>query len=64
VPAGSVYYFLCENTATARDLAALLHWRPRSDFYGEKGFGYGFACSQTTSPDVLDLAQSLFSSQP
>jgi CRISPR type III-B/RAMP module-associated protein Cmr3 len=42
VPAGSVYYFLCENGATATALAARLHWKPRSDMYGEKGCGYGF----------------------
>jgi CRISPR-associated protein Cmr3 len=60
VPAGSVYYFLCENAATASELAALLHWRPRSDSYGEKGFGYGFACSQPTSSDVLNLASTVF----
>lgn len=63
VPAGSVYYFLCENAATARELAALLHWRPRSDHFGEKGFGYGFASYQPTSPDVLNLATTLFSNQ-
>lgn len=41
VPAGSVYYFLCENRETASSLAGKLHWRPRSDYYGEKGCGYG-----------------------
>jgi CRISPR type III-B/RAMP module-associated protein Cmr3 len=41
VPEGSVYYFLCENRETAAALARKLHWQPRSDFYGEKGCGYG-----------------------
>lgn len=60
VLAGSVYYFLCQNAATARELAALLHWRPRSDVYGEKGFGYGLvgtAESHPTSPDIPTLAR-------
>lgn len=60
VHAGSVYYFLCENNETARELATLLHWSPRSDFYGEKGFGYGFASPFPTSPDILELASRLF----
>lgn len=42
VPAGSVYYFLCENADAANELAEKLHWKPRSDYYGEKGCGYGF----------------------
>lgn len=45
VPEGSVYYFLCENSDTARSLAAKLHWQPRSDFYGEKGCGYGLVAT-------------------
>ncbi|RYD25096.1 MAG: hypothetical protein EOP86_27770, partial [Verrucomicrobiaceae bacterium] len=63
VPAGSVYYFLCEDTATAREFAILLHWRPRSDSYGEKGFGHGFASHHPASPDILKLADSLFKSE-
>src|SRR5690606_28134218 len=42
VPEGSVYYFLADSPETANELARQLHWRPRSDFYGEKGCGYGF----------------------
>jgi len=64
VPEGSVYYFLCENPATAAALAQKLHWQPRSDFYGEKGCGYGLvsfdARLHPTSPDVQELAKSLF----
>jgi len=60
VHAGSAYYFLCENAATANELGTLLHWRPRSDFFGEKGFGYGFASPFPTSPDILELAYSIF----
>jgi len=64
VPAGSVYYFLCDNPATARELATLLHWRPRSDAFGEKGFGYGLVSEQVplhpTSADVSPLATALF----
>jgi hypothetical protein len=64
VSAGSVYYFLCENGTTGRMLAERLHWRPRSDFYGEKGCGYGL-CSfavntHRTSVDVRSLAEELF----
>lgn len=42
VPAGSTYTFIAENPETATDLVGLLHAKPRSDAYGEKGFGYGF----------------------
>ena len=64
IPAGSVFYFLCQNTATARELAKLLHWRPRSDVFGEKGFGYGFAAPFTgaMSPDIQQFAKSYFGS--
>jgi CRISPR-associated protein Cmr3 len=63
VPAGSVYYFLCQDAATASALAAKLHWQPRSDHYGEKGCGYGL-CSfdvslHPTSPDIRSLADNL-----
>lgn len=64
VPAGSVYYFLCQDAATAYALAAKLHWQPRSDHYGEKGCGYGL-CSfdaelHLTSPDIRQLADLIF----
>ena len=63
VPAGSVFYFLCDSAATGTELARLLNWRPRSDFYGEKGCGYGL-CSfavklHRTSPDIRTLACEL-----
>lgn len=64
VPAGSVFYFLCENAATASELGQLLHWRPRSDVFGEKGFGYGLCSFATqlhpTSPDLSTLASRFF----
>lgn len=64
VPAGSVFYFLCENRATATALATKLHWQPRSDHYGEKGCGYGLVSFDAelhpTSPDIRHLADSLF----
>jgi CRISPR-associated protein Cmr3 len=64
VPAGSVYYFLCENREVAGRLAERLHWKPRSDFYGEKGCGYGLVSfdvqMHSMSPDVPTLAQELF----
>jgi CRISPR type III-B/RAMP module-associated protein Cmr3 len=64
VPEGGVYYFLCENRATAGALAKTLHWQPRSDFYGEKGCGYGLTSfdvqMQPTSADVAKLAGELF----
>ena len=64
VPAGSVYYFLCENAETANALATKLHWRPRSDRYGEKGCGYGL-CSfdvnlHPASPDIHSLCTQVF----
>lgn len=64
VPAGSVYYFLCENADTANALAAKLHWRPRSDHYGEKGCGYGL-CSfdvdlHPASADLQSLNSHVF----
>ena len=66
VPEGGVYYFLCENRATATALAKKLHWQPRSDFYGEKGCGYGLVSFDVqmhpTSPDVRTLASELFNS--
>lgn len=67
VPAGSVYYFLCETAAAANALAALLHWRPRSDHYGEKGYGYGLcgrASLVPTSRDVPEFAKSVFINEP
>jgi hypothetical protein len=63
VPAGSVYYFLCENRATAAALATKLHWQPRSDHYGEKGCGYGLvslhAQLHPASQDIRELAVGL-----
>ena len=65
VPAGSTYYFLCENAATASALATRLHWRPRSDHYGDKGCGYGLcsaaAMHPASSADVRALAAESFS---
>jgi CRISPR type III-B/RAMP module-associated protein Cmr3 len=64
VPAGSVYYFLCENAETARTLALKLHWKPRSDFYGEKGCGYGLVSFDVMmhrmSVDVQTMSKELF----
>ncbi len=64
VPEGGIYYFLCENRATAAGLAKKLHWQPRSDFYGEKGCGYGLVSfdvrMQRTSLDIRALANELF----
>lgn len=64
VPEGSVYYFLCENAPTARELALKLHWQPRSDFYGEKGCGYGLVSFDVhlhgTSQDLRIVAGQLF----
>jgi len=65
VPAGSVYYFLCENGKTAEALAQRLHWQPRSDFFGEKGCGYGLvsfdARMHQSSVLVEALAKEVFS---
>lgn len=63
-PAGSVYYFLCENHGTVAELAKKLHLHPRSDHYGEKGCGYGLVSFATqlhpTSPDIRQLAEAIF----
>ncbi len=45
VPAGSSYVFDCGAVESARALAGLLHGSPRSDKYGEKGFGIGLCSS-------------------
>jgi len=67
VPQGSVYYFLCENRPTAAALADKLNWKPRSDFYGEKGCGYGLVSFDVkmhqTSADVFSIANQLFNCQ-
>lgn len=64
VPEGGVFYFLCEDRATAAVLARKLHWQPRSDYYGEKGCGYGLVSfaveTHHTSSDVRALAEELF----
>ncbi len=64
VPEGSVYYFLCENRATAIGLAKKLHWQPRSDFYGEKGCGYGLVSfhvrMHASSIKIEELAREVF----
>lgn len=44
VPAGSVYYFECDNEEEAKKLAASLHGKVKSDLLGEQGFGLG-VCS-------------------
>jgi hypothetical protein len=59
-----VYYFAAENAETATELAGLLHARPRSDAYGEKGFGYGFCrfldeLHPTAKGGVSELVRSL-----
>lgn len=63
-PEGSVYYFLCENRAAATALAKKLHWQPRSDFYGEKGCGYGLVSFDVqmhpASASLADLRRELF----
>jgi CRISPR-associated protein Cmr3 len=64
VPAGSVFYFLCQNRETAAELARKLHWQPRSDFYGEKGCGYGLVSfdveTHRSSLTVGELAKGVF----
>ncbi|MBE2205576.1 MAG: hypothetical protein IAE94_14685, partial [Chthoniobacterales bacterium] len=60
VPAGSVYYFECENENAARTLAVALNWHGsddattlrnrRSTLFGEKGFGLGVCASWNFHP--------------
>jgi CRISPR type III-B/RAMP module-associated protein Cmr3 len=45
VPAGSCYVFDCGTVESARVLSKLLQNSPRSDKYGEKGFGAGICSS-------------------
>ncbi len=45
VPAGSCYVFDCGTVESARALSKLLQNSPRSDKYGEKGFGAGICSS-------------------
>ena len=59
VPAGSVYYFRCEDPQAATALAATLNWHGngdgsailnrRSTLMGEKGFGLGVCANATIS---------------
>ena len=48
VAAGAVYWFLCENADSANQLIGKLHWQPRSDMFGEKGYGYGVCAAEAT----------------
>jgi len=41
VPAGSVYYFECNNQQEAKKLIDSLHGQTKSDHLGEQGFGLG-----------------------
>ncbi|MBR4673005.1 MAG: hypothetical protein IKP00_00935 [Victivallales bacterium] len=41
VPAGSVFYFECDDDSNAKMLATVLHGRMHSDECGEQGFGFG-----------------------
>jgi CRISPR-associated protein Cmr3 len=64
VPERGVYYFLCQNRDTAAALAKKLHWQPRSDFYGEKGCGYGLVSFDVSphpaSANAAALATEVF----
>jgi hypothetical protein len=51
VPAGCAYYFEAEDESAEEALVRALHRRTRSDFFGEKGMGYGM-CAAWTSADV------------
>ena len=60
VPAGSSYVFDCGTVEAARALATLLHGRPRSDRFGEKGFGIGL-CSSLPTQDAGPKTQPVSS---
>jgi hypothetical protein len=53
-PPGSVYWFGCDTLNTARELAHKLHLRPRSDMYGEKGYGYGMCSIETCNEEIKE----------
>lgn len=42
VPGGAVFYFEAEDMESSVALVAALHCRTQSDFFGEKGMGFGF----------------------
>ncbi|QSR89208.1 type III-B CRISPR module-associated protein Cmr3 [Methylacidiphilum caldifontis] len=52
VPAGSVFYFETESENETKKLAEALHFRCRSDFYGEKGLGLGL-CGTWSYSELL-----------
>ena len=54
VAAGAVYWFLCENAKNANQLIEKLHWQPRSDMFGEKGYGYGVCAAETTDIEFTE----------
>ena len=60
VPAGSSYVFACDTVEAARALATRLHGRPRSDRFGEKGFGIGL-CSSLPTQDAGPKTQPVSS---
>ena len=51
VPAGSVFYFEADDETAGDALVDALHLRTRSDFFGEKGMGYG-VCGTWKPADV------------
>lgn len=59
VPAGSVYHFLCADSANAVRLVSLLHGRHSSDELGEQGFGFGL-CAK---PELISTELTPFASQ-
>lgn len=54
VPAGSVYYFRAESVEDAQALAKTLQGHCKSDFYGEKGFGFGIATIMEDNINKVD----------
>ena len=58
VEAGSVYYFEADTPEQARLLSQALNGTPRSDFLGEKGYGYGL-CSSWNLTDLSMLNSDL-----
>ncbi len=54
VPAGSVYYFRAESVEDAQALAKALQGHCKSDFYGEKGFGFGIATIMENDLDKVN----------
>lgn len=54
VPAGSVYYFRADSEEDARALVGSLQGHCKSNYYGEKGFGFG-VCAPVIEENIKEI---------